>query len=89
MFFTCNNYWLSNKKRYRQEIKENEEENSQEEVIEAKMNHRLWLKQILGDINFNKIYNFFTFGVKIMYIFDERPKNNSKKLNFNDKLREI
>jgi hypothetical protein len=40
MFLTCNNYWLSNKKRNRQEIKENEE-NSQEEAIEAKMNHRL------------------------------------------------
>jgi len=33
-------YWLSNKKRNRQEIKKNEE-NSQEEVIEAKMSHRL------------------------------------------------
>jgi hypothetical protein len=67
MFFTCNNYWLSNKKRNRQKIKENEE-NSQEEVIEAKMNHRL--KQILNDINFDKIYDFFTFYVKIMYISD-------------------
>ena len=47
------------------------EENSQEEVIEAKMSHRLWLKQILSDINFDKIYDFFTFYAKIMYIFDE------------------
>jgi hypothetical protein len=26
---------------------------------------------ILSDINFNKIYNLFSFHVKIMYIFDE------------------